>query len=71
MSLIDPKLMRFAMAMSSATITLGVLMYGAYHFGTILDKKWGTDPFVMFGLLLLALASGAAWIIRVANKTKL
>jgi F0F1-type ATP synthase assembly protein I len=66
--MVNPKLMRKASAMSSAVLVKVALIYSAYRLGSWLDDRWNTKPYVMFGLICLAVGVGLWWVIYTANR---
>ena len=48
---------------SSIATTLALLVGGGYFLGRYLDARWGTEPLMTIGLMLLGLALGAGYLV--------
>jgi F0F1-type ATP synthase assembly protein I len=48
---------------SSIATTLALLVGGGYFLGHYLDARWGTQPLMTIGLMLLGLALGAGYLV--------
>lgn len=68
---LDLKLMRFSAAMSSAALTMGVLVFGGYWGGHRLDVWLHTSPLFALVLMIVGIFLGLFWIVFVAQKIKL
>lgn len=49
-------------------ITVAITLYLTYHGGTWLDRRFGTSPWFMLGLVLLGLVASMRVLIRDLNK---
>ena len=67
---LDAKLMRFSAAMSSAVITMGLIVFGGFWGGAWVDKHFTLAPLFTIGGLLLGIAIGFAWLLYVAQRMK-
>ncbi len=68
---IDAKKVRVAIMMGNAAMTKGLMIAAAWYLGGKLDRKLGTEPYIMFGLVVLAMILGVWYILRVAKKLNL
>lgn len=48
---------------SSIATTLAGLVGGGFYLGRNLDARWGTQPWLTLGLMLLGLALGASYLV--------
>ena len=67
---LDIKTMRYSAALSSAVLTKGLLIYGAFRLGGYLDSRWHTAPLFLMLLIVAAVAVGIWWILKVAERNK-
>ncbi len=68
---LDGKKIRIAMMMGNAVMTKAIMIAAGWYFGSKLDKKYGTEPYGMVGLVILAMILGVWYILRVAKKNNL
>lgn len=59
--------MRLYARLSAAVLAKVILVALAFWFGSQLDKAYGTEPYIMFGMVILAMAIGIWWIVRIAE----
>lgn len=68
---LDTRKLRVALMMGNAVMTKAIMIAAAWYFGSKLDKKWGTEPYCMMGLVVLAMIFGVWYILFIAKKNKL
>lgn len=68
--MLDPKLMRFSAAMSSAVITKAILIVSGYWIGAKLDESWQTKPLFTLILALIGFVMGLWYLVLIFNRTK-
>jgi len=68
---IDGRKIRVAMMMGNAVMTKALMIAAAWYFGSRLDEKFKTEPYIMFGLVVLSMILGVWYILRVAKKLHL
>jgi F0F1-type ATP synthase assembly protein I len=68
---IDTKKLRLAVMMGNAVMTKGLMIALSWYVGRKLDKRWGTEPYCMIGLVVLAMIFGVWYILYVAKKNNL
>ena len=62
---------RVAMMMGNAVLAKAAMIMMAYFFGTKLDNKFETTPWIMLALVCLAMGLGLWYLLHVAKKNKL
>lgn len=67
----DKRWLKIGAVMSNAVITKCVLIYLGYWAGTKLDNAYGTQPYFMLGLIILAMVLGITWILWMAKRFKI
>lgn len=68
---IDTKKVRVALMMGNAVMTKALMIAAAWYLGSKLDRKYGTEPFIMFGMVITSMILGVWYILRVAKKLNL
>lgn len=68
---VDPKKIRVALMMGNAVMTKAIMIAAGWYFGSRLDQRYGTEPYIMFGLVVLSMILGVWYILRVAKKLNL
>lgn len=67
----DAKKLRVAIMMGNAVMTKALMISAGWYFGSKLDKKYGTGPYGMIFLVVLAMGLGVWYILRTAKKLHL
>ena len=68
---IDTKKLRVAIIMGNAVMTKAIMICAGWYFGTKLDKQYGTEPYWMISLVVLAMIFGVWVILFTAKRFKL
>lgn len=68
---IDTKKLRLAVIMGNAVMTKAVMIALGWYVGNKLDKKLGTEPYLMILLVVLAMIFGVWYILYIAQKNNL
>jgi F0F1-type ATP synthase assembly protein I len=66
---LDFKLMRYSAAMSSAVLTMGIVVFGGFWCGSWLDRHFSLTPLFTISGLLVGICAGLAWVLYVARKS--
>jgi F0F1-type ATP synthase assembly protein I len=67
----DAKKLRVAIMMGNAVMTKALMISAGWYFGSKLDKKYGTGPYGMIILVVLAMGLGVWYLLRIAKKLNL
>lgn len=67
----DAKKLRVAIMMGNAVMTKALMISAGWYFGSKLDKKYGTGPYGMILLVVLAMGLGVWYLLRIAKKLNL
>ena len=62
---------RIAFIMGNAVMTKAFMIAAGWYFGSKLDKKFGTSPYIMVSLVVLAMAFGIWYLLHIAKKNNL
>jgi F0F1-type ATP synthase assembly protein I len=68
---IDTRKLRVAIMMGNAVMTKAIMIALAWYLGSKLDKKLGTEPYLMILLVVLAMVFGVWYILYIAKKNNL
>ena len=68
---LDGRKIRVALLMGNAVMTKALMIAAAWYVGSQLDQKYKTEPYIMFGLVVLSMILGVWYILRVAKKLHL
>lgn len=67
----DKRWIRIGAVMANAVLSKCILIYAGYWAGTRIDAAYGTAPYAMLGLIILAMVLGIAWILHIAKRFNL
>ena len=68
---LDSRKIRVAVMMGNAVMTKAIMITAGWYFGSKIDKKYGTAPYGMITLVVLAMILGVFYILKVAKKHNL
>jgi F0F1-type ATP synthase assembly protein I len=61
---------RFYARMSSAVLVKIALSCAGFFLGRALDRKWGTEPYLLLLGFTTGVSLGMWWVIRTANESE-
>lgn len=64
----EKKLYRYYARMSSAVLLKVILAAGGFWIGQTLDRKYGSEPYLMFLFFIVGVSVGLWWVIRNATR---
>ncbi len=66
----DAALYRYYARLSGAVFVKLALAVGGFFLGRYLDRRWGTEPYLLMACFTLGVSLGLWWVIRVASADK-
>ena len=66
----DVKRLRQGLLMGNAVLTKAVVICAGGYYGGKLDRKYGTEPWIMVSFLALAIAFGLWFILYTAKRNQ-
>ncbi len=63
----DKNLYRFYARMSSAVMVKLVLAMAGFFLGKYLDRRWGTEPYLLLLGFVAGVGLGLWWVVRTAS----